>query len=412
MPKPIILSSKQHTISQQQISTNALTVLQKLHQAGFRSLLVGGAVRDLLLNQKPKDFDVVTNATPEQISRLFHNCRLIGRRFRLAHVCFGRDIIEVATFRGHHQQTHKGFVKRDNIYGEIEEDALRRDFSINALYYDIADASILDYASGLKDLKNKQIILLGNPKERYPEDPVRMIRAIRFAAKLGFEIEKHSQQLIYKQAHLLKEVPPARLFEEVLKLFLGGEAVKTLALLRQYQLFHFLFPLTEKNLQQAPPFAEKLIQIGMKNTNKRIKEGKPVTPSYLYALFLWETVRINTEKIIKKGLHPYPALQEAMSNCIAKQQKSISIPKRITAQMREIWTLQYRFENSSTKKSVALLDHPRFRAAYDFLLLRAEVGEIETHWAKYWTQLQLDQGLDPKNKKSKYHHKRHPKYKK
>lgn len=407
MLKPLILTHNRHKISHQQISKNALSVLYRLDEAGYRALLVGGAVRDLWLGKKPKDFDVATNATPEQIARLFHNCRLIGRRFRLAHVHFGRDIIEVATFRGHHKQSHSGMIKRDNVYGKVEEDALRRDFTINALYYDIQDGSILDYASGLADLKHRKIRLLGQPQLRYAEDPVRMIRAIRFAAKLNFTIQIDAERLIYKQAALLRNVPPARLFDEVLKLFLGGNAIKTFALLRQYQLFPLLFPLTEKSLKQNEIWTFKLIQQGMQNTDQRIQEGKPVTPAFLFAIFLWESIRCHAKKMETNGLHSYPALQQAISSAMAKQLKYIAIPKRISSQIREIWTLQYRFQNTHSKKAKALLEHPRFRAAYDFLLLRVHAGEIPQHWADFWTQLQLEQGLDPHNKKRQYHKKRH-----
>ena len=406
MRSPITLSAKKHHISQKNISKNALNTLYKLHQAGYRALLVGGGVRDLLLNLKPKDFDIATNATPEQIAKVFTNCRLIGRRFRLAHVHYGREIIEVATFRGHHQQYKKGMIKRDNVYGDIEEDAARRDFSMNALYYDIATLDILDYATGLKDIKDKKIVLLGDAQRRYDEDPVRMLRALRFAAKLDFQIEQQTSQLIYQNSHLLQNIPPARLFDEVLKLFLGGAALKTFDLLRQYQLFSYLFPQTEQQLQEDETNLA-FIQQGMINTDNRIQQGKPVTPTYLYALFLWGNVQQHWQRQIKKGLPTYPALQQAIASSLTQQQKNVMIPRRFCAQMRELWILQYRFENTNNKKALALLHHPRFRAAYDFLLLRTQVHEIKPKISEFWTALQIKQGLDPQNKKLNYNRRKH-----
>ncbi len=402
MTSPIILTRKQHHISQKKISKNALDTLYGLHKAGYRALLVGGAVRDLLLGLKPKDFDVSTNATPEQIARVFSNCRLIGKRFRLAHVHYRRDIIEVATFRGHHQQKKTGMIVRDNVYGSIEEDAARRDFSINALYYDIATENILDYATGLKDIEAKKIVLLGDAQSRYHEDPVRMLRAVRFLAKLDFQLETNTAQLIYQNGHLLKNIPPARLFEEVLKLFLSGSALKTFDLLRQYDLFSALFPHLESLLKNNDAILLTFIQQGMKNTDQRIQQGKPVTPTYLYALFLWGTVKMHWQLQSKRGLPDYPALQQAIATTLNKQQKSVMIPRRFCAQMRELWTLQYRLENTSNKKAISLLHHPRFRAAYDFLLLRTQVDEINPKFAKFWTSFQIKQGLDPHNKKANY----------
>lgn len=393
---PVITARPDHIISRANISDNALKVLYRLRDAGYQAHLVGGGVRDLLLGREPKDFDVATDATPEQVRGVFRNCRLIGRRFRLAHIHFGREIIEVATFRSMRdpadegdRELDNGMLVRDNVYGTIEEDALRRDFTVNALYYNIADFSVIDYAGGLQDLQAGVLRLLGDPETRYREDPVRMLRAVRFAAKLGFVINPACERPIFELGALLQGVPAARLFEEVLKLFMGGMALETFEKLRHYDLFGELFPETEESLShEEHDFPITFVNRGMANTDLRIREGKPVTPAFLFAVLLWEPVRRFSDELLGAGQSPLAAMQEAGSEMVYRQSRRISIPKRFSLPMREIWSLQHRFLHRSGKRPHRLLTHPRFRAAYDFLLLRAEAGEIDPELAQWWTRFQ------------------------
>ncbi|RTZ80861.1 MAG: polynucleotide adenylyltransferase PcnB, partial [Gammaproteobacteria bacterium] len=395
------MSRSEHNISRANISESALKVLYRLKKSGYQAYLVGGGVRDLLLGREPKDFDVATDATPEQVKAVFRNCRLIGRRFRLAHVRFGREIIEVATFRsadfGKAEQSANGMVLDDNLYGTIEEDALRRDFTINALYYNIADFSVIDYSTGMADLETGLLRLLGDPETRYREDPVRMLRAVRFAAKLGFNIEPATEAPIHHLGHLLEDIPPARLFEEVLKLFISGYAVSTFEKMRHYDLFAWLFPQTEEALShEEHEFPLTLVLKGLENTDRRLAQEKPVTPAFLFAVLLWEPLRRMAEELERtQGLPPYAAIQQAAGLVIERQVQRVSIPRRFTTPMREIWGLQPRFHNTKGKRPARLLAHPRFRAAYDFLLLRAEAGEADPELATWWTRYQESQGLDP-----------------
>ncbi len=400
---PTVIPRSEHSISRASISESALKVLYRLKDAGYQAHLVGGGVRDLLLGREPKDFDVATDATPEQVKAVFRSCRLIGRRFRLAHVRFGRDIIEVATFRSlrelddpEDRVSADGMILADNTYGTIEEDAIRRDFTINALYYNIADFSLIDYAGGLRDLREGRIRLLGDPESRYREDPVRMLRAARFAAKLGFQIDPASEAPIYAIGNMLDNVPPARLYEEVLKLFLGGTAVGTFEKLRHYDLFECLFPHTEEALShEEHEFPLTLVLKGLENTDTRIAEGKPVTPAFLFAVLLWEPVRRLAEQRQSRGEAPHSALQEAASTVLERQIQRVSIPRRFSVPMREIWGLQSRFAQTKGKRPQRLATHPRFRAAYDFLLLRAAAGEAEPDLADWWTRFQQQSDIEP-----------------
>ena len=385
------------------ISENALKVLHRLKDAGYAALLVGGCVRDLMLGREPKDFDVVTDARPEEIRKLFHSARLIGRRFRLAHVRFGRAIVEVATFRalprsaegdGETEEadllkTEEGRILRDNIFGTQEEDAIRRDFTVNALYYDIRDRSVVDYVGGAVDLRAGVIRTIGDPETRYREDPVRMLRAVRFAAKLGFHIEERTAAPIRELAPLLLHVPPARMFEEVLKLFHGGYALETYEQLRRHGLFQFLFPLTERSLAtEEDNFPLTLVPRALANTDARIGQGKPVTPAFLFAAMLWEPVRQRMRAALDEGLNRHDALARAAEHVLREQVRHVTIPKRFSAPMREIWVMQPRFERRAGKQAEHLLAHPRFRAAYDFLLLRAAAGEADKELAEWWTHYQ------------------------
>lgn len=383
-------------MSRANISPNALKVLYRLKSAGYQAHLVGGGVRDLLLGREPKDFDVATDASPEEVRDVFRNSRLIGRRFRLAHVQFGREIIEVATFRAgqdeqlaDQHQTDEGMLLRDNVYGNIEQDALRRDFTVNALYYNIADFSIIDYAGGVEDLNNGILRLLGDPETRYREDPVRMLRAVRFAAKLGFRVASETESPIRELAPLLSDVPAARLFEEMLKLFLGGSAVGSFEKLRQYGLFGQLFPDTDTCLAELDhEFPLTLVLKGLENTDNRVREEKPVTPAFLFAVLLWEPVRRRAAELEATGIVPYQSVQQAASEVVSRQLKRVSLPRRFSTPMQEIWAMQARFSQTRGKRPLKLLAHPRFRAAYDFMLLRAASGEADPELAAWWTEFQ------------------------
>lgn len=400
--QPIVIPRDQHNISRANISENALKVLYRLHKSGYEAYLVGGCVRDLLLGLEPKDFDVATNASPEQIKSLFSNCRLIGRRFRLAHVVFGRDVIEVATFRGHHAEgqpeqkntsklSSEGLLLRDNVYGSIEEDAERRDFTVNAMYYSIADFAIYDFANGASDLEAGILRLIGDPETRYREDPVRMLRAVRFATKLGLRIDDDTRAPIKELAHLLDNIPAARLFEEYLKLFMYGKAEANLLALHDFGLFGLLFPQAKVGLKNSQSFEYKMQYQLCVDTDARINSGKRVTPAYLFAATLWYPVLARAEQLsVEGGLLEYDAMQIAAADVLAKQSRSIAIPKRFSLPARDIWTLQIRLQQTSPRRAERLLTHPKFRAGYDFLLLRAKV---EQHpdliaLAEFWTEFQ------------------------
>ncbi len=399
--EPTIIPRSAHHVSRASISPNALKVLYRLKDAGYQAHLVGGGVRDLLLGREPKDFDVATDAHPEKVRELFRNCRLIGRRFRLAHVIFGREIIEVATFRAFQEAGHDnavqhvdadGRIVRDNAYGTIEEDAFRRDFTVNALYYNIADFSIIDYTGGVKDIEAGRLRLIGDPETRYREDPVRMLRAVRFATKLGFRLEPRTEALVTRLAPLLADIPPARLFDEMLKLFMGGAALANFEMLRHYNLFGQMFPLTERSLaHEENHFPLTLVSHGMANTDARIEEGKPVTPAFLFAILLWEPVRELAAQLQAEGQHPAQAMQHASAEIIAKQAAIMATPRRFSLPMREIWMLQLRLEHKGGRRSQRVLAHPRFRAAYDFLLLRCRSGEVSGEIGAWWTAAQESQ---------------------
>ena len=391
-----IYSRSEHNISRSQISENALKVLYRLKKSGFDAYLVGGCVRDLLLGREPKDFDVVTNASPEQVKSTFRNCRLIGRRFRLAHIYFGREIIEVATFRGSEteesdqQRVHEdGRLLRDNIFGTIEEDVWRRDFTVNSLYYNIRDFSVVDYTDGMQDHSAAVLKLIGDPATRYREDPVRMLRAVRFAVKLGFTIHPDSEKPIHELAYLLKGIPAARLVDEVLKLFLSGYGLQTFEMLRHYGLFEVLFPASDKCLStEDHDFPRLFLVKALQNSDDRIADGKSITPYFLLAAFLWEPLQIAANKKIQEGENETFAYQNAANEILNHQVKITAIPKRISQSMREVWLLQARFPRRVGVRPYRLLSHPRFRAAYDFLLIRAETGGADPELAEWWTKFQ------------------------
>jgi poly(A) polymerase len=401
--KPLftLVTRDEHSISRSQLSENALKVLYRLHNAGYEALLVGGGVRDTLLGLNPKDFDVATNATPEQVASLFRNARLIGRRFKLVHVVYGREVIEVATFRAPPTDEHSskiaatgehGMILRDNVYGNRDEDAVRRDFTINAIYYNIADFGVYAYAGGWDDLQNRQLRLMGDPETRYREDPVRMLRAIRFMAKLDFTLEPATAAPIPALASLLEQVPAARMFDEILKLFLAGNALVTLQRLREYGLFGHIFPATEQCLS-TDPLALALAENTMRNTDTRIRAEKSVTPYFFLAALLWPALVRMSREFEKTGLPPHPAQQKAADRLLQQQCQRLAIPKRYSIPMREIWEMQLRLPRIQSRKSIELLSLPRFRASYDFLLLREQSGENLDGIGSWWTRFQAEHGV-------------------
>lgn len=389
--------SRKNDFNKDYFSKNALETVKRIQQAGFDAFLVGGCIRDLLLNVQPKDFDVATNATPEQVKKIFRNSRIIGRRFKLVHVFWGRETIEVATFRGPHDMQedavsqNTGRILRDNVYGTMEQDAYRRDFTINAFYYDITKKRVLDPVGGLADIDNRVLRIIGDPNKRYLEDPVRMLRAIRFAAKLDFKMETETDNAIHALSTTLKDIPAARLFDEVLKLFLSGHAVITFELLRHYHLFEILFPLTAKALEQNS-MAESFIKQSLINTDERLSVGKTVNPAFLYATLLWPVLVDRLEQPFMEHLPNLHDLQDLGNQVIFEQGKYTTIPKRFATIMREIWDAQIRLAKRQGKKADALLENPRFRAGYDFLLLRESVGENTGGLGEWWTiYQQLDE---------------------
>ena len=393
--EPRIIPRPDHNVTRAEFSKSALKVLYRLNKAGYQAFLVGGCVRDAMLELHPKDFDVATDATPEEVKALFGNCRLIGRRFRLAHVRFGREIIEVATFRAaanhdddDHHRDDEGRILRDNVYGSIDEDVWRRDFTCNSLYYNIADFSIWDYTGGFEHIKQKRIVLIGDPEDRMREDPVRMLRAIRFAAKLEFEIDDDVIKAIDHHSHLLTNVPAARLFDEFLKLFQAGNAERTFDLLHDHGLFREMFPATDEELAKNDDFM-RFTRAALQNTDRRVREGKSVTPMFLLGVFLWWPVKKLAEiRRSEEKMSESQSLALAAYEIVSQQQRRISIPKRFTVPMREMLSLQPRFEFRRGKRAMKLLDHRRFRAAYDFMVLLSEVGLASRETAQFWTDVQ------------------------
>ncbi len=390
-----VIPRSAHTVSRNDISKSALKVLYRLHKSGYQAFLVGGCVRDALLGLHPKDFDVATNATPDEVRALFDNCRLIGRRFRLAHIRFGREIIETATFRAAANHAaddvahdNEGRIIRDNVYGSIEEDVWRRDFTCNALYYNIADFSIWDFTQGIDDIERRRLVLIGDPDKRLREDPVRMLRAVRFAAKLDFTIDPTVIESMHKHAELLSNVPAARLFDEFLKLFQAGFAEKTFDLLREHKLFAQMFPATDRELDADSAFMN-FVRAALRNTDRRVASGKSVTPMFLVGVFLWApTFKLAEIRRTEEKMSESQSLSLAAYELTSQQQRRIAIPKRFTIPMREMLSLQPRFAVRQGKRGIKLLEHRRFRAAYDFMVLLSEVGQVDKEIAEFWTRVQ------------------------
>jgi poly(A) polymerase len=392
--QPAILGPKEHGIDPQLVSPNALKVTQTLQDAGFKAFVVGGAVRDLLLGVKPKDFDIATNATPEQVKRLFRRAFIIGKRFQIVHVMLGQEQLEVTTFRGASSdgspKDEHGRVLRDNTFGEQHEDAVRRDFTINAMYYDPATQSVLDYHGGIADIKGKMLRVIGVPEARYREDPVRLLRVVRFAAKLDFAIEPATSAPIKVMAPLINNVPAARVFDEMLKLLMSGQALACLQQLRKQGLHHGLLPLLDVVLEQ--PLGEKFVTLALANTDARIKQGKPVSPGFLFAALLWHQVLEKWTAYQTAGEYPIPALHLAADDVLNAQTEKLALQRKIASDMRDIWAMQPRFERRIGKSPYKLLEHLRLRAGYDFLLLRCASGEIDSEIGEWWTEFMAADG--------------------
>jgi len=419
--RPVVIPRAEHDVSRSLIAPSALKVLYRLKDAGHQSFLVGGCVRDILLGIKPKDFDVATDATPDEVRALFRNCRLIGRRFRLAHVRFGDQVVEVATFRATHDPEepdeegsieepegeaeleaeravapddqrlldHRGRILRDNVYGTIEQDVWRRDFTCNALYYNIEDFSIWDYVGGVADIRSRTLRLIGDPEQRYREDPVRMLRAVRFQAKLGFSLDAGTGRPVPSLADLLDGVPPARLLDEIQKLFLTGHARRSFELLREHSMFEHLFPATARHLEKEPRgMAARLLSAGLASTDERAADGRTLTPMFLFAVMLFGPISEAAQRRFEAGMPAGQAIVEACDEVVESQVRRVSLPKRYSIPMREMLALQPRFHRRAGRKALALLTHPRFRAAYDFLLLRVAAGEEDPEIGRWWTEIQ------------------------
>ena len=404
--EPDIIPRPSHNVSRDEISPSALKVLYRLHKSGYQAFLVGGGVRDALLGLHPKDFDIATDAHPEEIRALFSNCRLIGRRFRLAHIRFGREIIEVATFRaatdgseefGDVAHDKEGRILRDNVYGSIDEDVWRRDFTCNALYYNIADFSIWDYVGGVRDVERRTLVLIGDPGKRMREDPVRMLRAVRFAAKLDFDIDPSVREAIVSNCDLLANVPAARLFDEFLKMFQAGAAEKTFELLREFDLFRMLFPETDAELDGDEKFLS-FTRAALRNTDSRVAAGKSVTPMFLLGVFMWAPIRRRAEALrATEKMSEIQAISMAAYEISSLQQTRVSLPRRFTTPMREMLAMQPRFDVARGKRALRLVEHRKFRAAYDFMMLRASCGDFDRELADFWTEVQT-QSADERRK--------------
>ena len=393
--QPRIVPFNVHGIARERISPCALKVTETLQKHDFTAFVVGGAVRDLIVGWQPKDFDVATSATPEEVRELFRRSRIIGRRFKIVHVMCGREMVEVSTYRGSvaadedsedRTSDEHGRILRDNVFGTQEQDAVRRDFTINALFYNPATQEIWDYHGGYDDLKKRRLRMIGNPEQRYREDPVRMLRAVRFAASRGMEIDQASREPIIALAPLLANVPPSRLFDEMLKLLLSGHAYECVMALRKEGLHHGLLPMLDVILEQ--PMGERFVMMALKNTDTRIKNEQSVSPAFLFASLLWHEVLAEWKKLESANMPPIPALYQAMEQVIEQQAVKLAIPRRYGGDMKEIWVLQPRFLQRSGRRPYRLLENPRFRAGYDFLLLRCASGEVDPGIGEWWTRFQ------------------------
>jgi poly(A) polymerase len=386
-----VIPFRLHGVAREQISYGALKVTDGLQAAGYHAYVVGGAVRDLLLDRTPKDFDIATDATPEEVRSIFRRARIIGRRFRLVHVMFGEEVVEVSTFRrmieAEDAQTDEhGRLLRDNEFGDQEQDAARRDFTANALFYDPATQEIYDFHGGYADTRNHLLRIIGDPAVRYREDPVRMLRAVRLSAKLGIKLDAATAAPIARMKSLLDNVPKARLLDEVLKMLLSGHSLECIQQLRKMNLHHGLLPLLDVIWEQ--PIGEKFILLALRNTDERLSQDKTVSPAFLFAALLWHEVLAAWNLRIQQGLRPVGAMHEAMDEVLARQRAQLAIPHRQDAVMKEIWLMQQRFEQRAGQRPFRLLEHPRFRAGFDFLLLRCASGEMDDQLGLWWDEFQ------------------------
>ena len=390
------IPASRHGIRREQVSTGARRTCEGLQKAGYKAYVVGGAVRDLMLGGIPKDYDVATAATPEEVRAIFRRSRIIGRRFRLVHVMCGAETIEVSTFRGNagdaaaedgdHTTDEHGRILRDNVFGSMEDDARRRDFTVNAMFYDPVREEVIDYHDGIADIKARKLRMIGDPAQRYREDPVRMMRAVRLAAARGLEIETRTRKPIRELAGLLLNVPKARVFDEMMKLLLSGHAAEAVRRLRKEGLHHGVLPLLDVILEQ--PLGERFVMLALENTDKRIKGDKTVSPGFLFASLLWHEVLAAWKAAEARGMHTMPALFHAMDQVLQVQAEKLAIPRRYGADMKDIWALQARFLNRAGRRPWLLLEHPRFRAGFDFLLLRCESREIDAELGDWWEKFQ------------------------
>ena len=386
-----VIPFRLHGVAREQISYGAQKVTDGLQAAGYQAYVVGGAVRDLLLERVPKDFDVATDATPEEVRSVFRRSRIIGRRFRLVHVMFGEEVVEVSTFRSlieaeDAQTDEHGRLLRDNQFGDQEQDAARRDFTVNALFYDPSTQEIYDYHGGYADTRNHLLRMIGDPEVRYREDPVRMLRAVRLSAKLGIRLDAATAAPIASMKSLLDNVPQARLLDEVLKMLLSGHSVECIQQLHKMNLHHGLLPLLDVILEQ--PMGEKFIMLALRNTDERLSQDKTVSPAFLFAALLWHEVLAAWKLRIEQGERPVGAMHAAMDDVLARQKAQLAIPHRQDAVMKEIWLMQQRFEQRSGQRPFRLLEQPRFRAGFDFLLLRCASGEVEDELGLWWDEFQ------------------------
>ena len=388
--EPAMIPVARHGVRHQQVSLGARRTCETLQQAGYKAYVVGGAIRDLIAGIRPKDFDIATDATPDQVRGLFRRARIIGRRFQIVHVMQGGETLEVSTFRAAHDahtvKDEHGRVLRDNVFGSMAEDAARRDFTVNALYYDPASETVVDYHHGVADLQQKTLRMIGEPRQRYREDPVRMLRAVRLSAKLRLSLDPEVRAPIREMADLIENVPPARLFDEMLKLLFSGHAVECVRRLRDEGLHHGLLPLLDVILEQ--PLGEKFVMLALANTDDRVNAGKSLSPGYLFATLLWHEVLANWEARKARGEVPIPALYEAMDEILDVQGEKLAITRRIAGDIKDIWALQPRFEKRAGRHPFRLIELPRFRAGYDFLVLRAQSGEIPMDIADWWHAFQ------------------------
>lgn len=384
------------------ISRGAVTAVKQLNQAGFSAYLVGGCIRDLMLGAAPKDFDISTGATPGQTQRLFHRSRIIGQRFKIVHVRIKGELLEVSTYRqavkDHHKDKITGQVLDDNVFGTIEEDASRRDFTVNAFYYDVNTNQVIDFFNGIDDLWNNKLVVIGDPDIRFAEDPGRILRTVRFQAKFDFDVDDEVVEAIYRQKHLLNNIPPARRFDEILKLFYCGQASRVWELLNEYQLLPYLFARPDDDQSPEAVLSGQLTTMALESTDRRIRQGKPVISAFMFCAILWPFYHTRFKTLLGKGLDPQDAMVQASEAVIAGQLVRTGMLRRVTNTIRDVWWLQYRMEKANKKRQIKILEDPRFRAAYDFLLIRAEAGDVDPQTAEFWTRIQSDKSLSTSKK--------------